>query len=277
MKVLLVEPTYPVPGSRGVHRGRDLALGMAAAGHLVEVLAAGPPRGHEHARSREHDGAVSLHRVHRADPYPEHWMRESCVAVTRLVRGLVGELEPDVMHVSAWTGLTADLVLVAARAGVPAVIELRDHRATCLLGDRVRPESGAACAETYGPYACVRCAAQVPPKPSWVPTDMAYLSFGQRAAALGRELALARARLVPDEDHGEALVRALGAEIGPLLVAPSDEHPDRVAFHLGLYGRVVELGPPGPSEVGDEAWFEERLRAADEAAWDAAARRTDSR
>lgn len=200
----------------------------------------------------------------RDDPCPTHWMREGSVRVSRWLRGLLHAFDPDVVHVCGWERLTSDPVLTAARAGVPAVVDLVDHRVTCLLHTRRRPEDGEACERTYGPYECVPCAGH----PAWVARDRAYLAFGERAAALGRELALARARLVPDEEHGEALVRALGGPVGPLLVTPPPGHPERVAFHAGLYRRVVEAGPPSAEEAGSEEWFEERMRAAAEAAWD---------
>ena len=205
----------------------------------------------------------------RGDPRPTHWMREASVAVTRRLRGLLHTYAPDVVHVLGWTRLTSDPVLTAARAGVPAVVDLVDHRVTCLLHTRRRPDDGAPCERTYGPYECVPCAGH----PQWVARDRAYLAFGERAAALGREFALARARLVPDEEHGEALVRALGAPVGPVLVAPPAGHPERVAFHADLYRRVAAAGPPSQEEAGTEPWFEERMRAAAEAAWDEAASR----
>lgn len=261
MKVLLVGPDHPADP-----RDAGLARGLADAGHAVTVTAA------TGAALDEREGDLRVLGWHRGDPCPTHWMREGSVEVTRWLRGVLHEHAPDVVHVMGWTRLTNDPVLTAARAGVPAVVELFDHRATCLLGTRRRPEDGAACERTYGPYECVSCAAQVPPAPTWVTTDRAYLSFGERAAALGRELALARARLIPDEAHGEALVRALGMPLGPLIVAPPASHPDRVRFHEDLYRRVVELGHPSGEEVGQEAWFEERMRASAEEAWDEGAR-----
>ncbi len=206
----------------------------------------------------------------RDDPCPTHWMRSGSVPATRWLRGLLRELAVDLVHVRAWQGFTHDPVLVAARLGIPAVVDLPDHSATCLLGTRRRPEDGTPCGETYGPYACVPCAARVQPVPRGLGTDRAYLAFGERAAALGREIALARARLVPSAEHGEQLVRALGTALGPLLVAPPRGEPGHDAFYRDLYRRVVALGPPPPEEVGERPWFAERMRAASEEAWDQA-------
>lgn len=261
MRVLLVAPDYSADAPT-----RGLVGGLVAAGHHLTVATAAD------VPIDERDGRLRVVGCHRRDPCPTHWMREGSVAVTRLLRMLLQEEEPQVVHVMGWSRLTCDPVLTAAQEGVPALVELTDHRATCLLGTRLRPESGEVCDRTYGPYECVPCAAQVPPHPTWVATDQAYLSFGERAAALGRELALARARLVPDEQHGQDLVLGLGAPPGPLLVSPGPHDPARVPFYEDLYGRIASLGAPGPGEVGERAWFEERMRATAESAWDAGAR-----
>lgn len=261
MRVLLFAPDYPADP-----HAAELVRGLASAGHhLTVATATGAP-------VDELDGRLRVVGCHRRDPCPTHWMREGSVAVTRLLRRLLEEEEPDIVHVMGWSRLTSDPVLTAARVGVPALVELTDHRATCLLGTRRRPESGESCDRTYGPYECVPCAAQVPPLATWVAKDQAYMSFGERAAALGRELALARVRLIPNEEHGEELVYGLGALPGPLLVSPDSLAPGRVPFHVDLYRRIASLGAPGPEEVGEQTWFEERMRATAEATWDAGAR-----
>lgn len=248
MKLLLVAPRLD-------ERVQRLASGAVGAGHEVSLwFASGdPPAG------------VRADTFRREDPCPTHWMREGSVEGTRALRGVVHELAPDVVHVFGWTGLTSDIVLTAARAGVPSVVELHDHRSTCLLRTRRRPEDGSECTRTYGPYDCVPCASSVHPTP-WVTMEKAYMTFGERAGALGRELALARARLIPSEQHGEELVRHLGHGVGPLFVLPP-ESAEREFFE-GLYTRVAEAGAPSEDETGTEQWFEERMRAAEEGLWD---------
>jgi Glycosyl transferase 4-like domain len=274
MRVLIATPAWPPTGFDVERARRAEALGRGALedGHDVQVLAGGSATSRELVREDSRDEGIELVSLRRGDPWPTHWMRGGDVGVTRELEALLAERRPDVLHVVGWARLTHDLVLTAARAGVPAVLELWGHAASCLLGTRRRPEDGAACDRTFGPYECVSCAAKVPPATPWVPTDQAYLNAGHRAAAIGRELALARARLVPDEDHGEALMRGLGGEFPPLLVPPPEGDPAWLPFHTDLWRRVAGQGPPPAREVGEPEWFESRLRAAAEANWDRAAR-----
>ena len=143
---------------------RALASELAARGNEVEVVAGSSQRGAGEVETRtERDGSVGVHRLLRPDLHPEHWHKARSPALTAAFRALLRHARPEVVHVHHWRRLSSDLVLAAAREGLPAVVSLNDFWASCPLGTRVRPEfadEGAHCDAPAGPHPCVACAAR---------------------------------------------------------------------------------------------------------------------
>ena len=182
---------------------------------------------------------LELLRVRRGDLYFDHWHKGLEPAVGSRWRALLEAERPDVVHVHHWLRLSSDLVLAAARAGVPAVISLHDHFAGCPLVFRLRPDTRDACAQPAGPHPCVGCAGRVAPRTPWVETGEGYVRFAERQAGLARELELARAIAVPSESHRQALGAALGRELPARVLPPA--HLERLP--------EPPAPPPPPSAV----------------------------
>jgi len=204
----------------------------------------------------------------RTDRWPEHWHKSRSPEAAEAWRGALEHERVSVAVVDGWRGLSDDLVRVAARAGVPCVLYLDEHDATCALGTRLRATDGAACDAVEGFHPCLGCASEAPPRATWVPVEQRPLIFGRRRAALAAELAAARAVVVPSDAHAARLARHGAALTGPPVVIAGGletvSPAQLVAWRAVLRG-ASERGAPS---VAPEAWFEARLAAEELRAWD---------
>lgn len=228
MKVLLAVHGYP-PELRGGTEGSTQALARASAASGVEVMVVAGSLEHgpqfrvseDVDRDPQTGAGVRVRRLHRSDLYFDHWHKLHSPQVGRAFTNLLEEWRPDVVHVMHWLRLSDDLVLRAARAGIPALVTLSDHLTSCLLTLRVHPQRRAPCAELQSAAVCLACAAGVPPLTPWVPAEQQMILFGERRAHLERELSLARFRIVPSLAHGEALAGVTGRSQSALVIPPA--------------------------------------------------------
>lgn len=266
MKVTLVAHGFPPELTGGTENTTlGLARGLAARGHVVSVIAGSMDweGGLRVSEAEEVDPASGVrfpvYRIHRNDAYFDHWQKADQPAAGRLFDELLAKLAPDVVHVQHWIRLTNDLVVRAARAGVPAVVTLHDLWTSCLVAFRVRPDLRQFCEARLAPEPCLHCASHVPPRPAWQsPEEGAALVEAFRDAAR-LELGLARVLIAPSRVHGEASLRWLGlapeaaAELEVLAPARSASAaaavtvavPERVTpetpLVLGSFGHWSEL------------------------------------
>lgn len=146
MKVLFAVHGYP-PELRGGTEGSTQALARSAAAHGMEVMvvAGSLEHGEEFSISEDVDrdprtgAGVRVRRMHRSDLYFDHWQKLHSDEVGRAFSSILEEWRPDVVHVMHWLRLSDDLVLRAARAGIPSLVTLNDHLSSCLLSLRVHP------------------------------------------------------------------------------------------------------------------------------------------
>jgi glycosyltransferase involved in cell wall biosynthesis len=125
---------------------RRSALALAAAGADVTVVAGALERAASGegvagaARlSRTVDGPLQVIRLRRGDLYFDHWQKARSVPVAERFSELLAAEGPDVLLVHHWIRLSRDLVYLAARAGVPALVYLHDHWTSCLRTFRLAP------------------------------------------------------------------------------------------------------------------------------------------
>lgn len=268
MKVLLL-------GGSARSAAPDLASSLAAAGHSATVVEAAHGDGETRIERRNTANSQRAIALVRADPDPTHWQRTRSRAVADLVRALLVEEAPDLVHVLGWRGLTHDLVAVAAREGVRAVVTLSDPWLGCLVGDRVRAdlppgELAGACAEPLGPSPCLACAEARFGRTPWVPIEARFLAVAERRRDALRELALARRVVVADVATADAMRRALADELAPVAFATIADPRDGGA-HAALYAQVV--AEPAPERATDAPdWWVARMQDAGERAWDEACR-----
>lgn len=207
----------------------------------------------------------------RSDRWPEHWHKSRSPEAAESWRAALVAERASVAVVDGWRGTSDDLVRVAARAGVPSVLFLGEHDATCALGTRLRATDGAHCDAVEGFHPCLVCAAEAPPRATWVPGEQRPLLFGRRRAALAAELAAARVVAVPSEAHGALLERHGASFTGPPTVIEGGAEaatPARLDAWREVLRAAHERAAPS---VPPEAWFEARLAVEELRAWDARA------
>jgi glycosyltransferase involved in cell wall biosynthesis len=241
VKVCLVAHGYPPELLGGTEKAvQALARGLARRG--AEVLVVAGSMQHEQgfrlsAASDDPGGGgrpIRVRRIHRADLYFDHWQKSASARVARAFREILREERPDLVHVHHWIRLTRDLVACAAAEGIPAAVTLHDLWTSCLITFRVRPDTRDFCEAPLAADPCLDCAQLVPPRTPWVPREGQHLLLAERRAELVRELALARAVLVPSRAHAESLARFLGLELAGL------------ALEVLPHGRDLALAPRAP-------------------------------
>ncbi|MCY2960739.1 MAG: glycosyltransferase [Planctomycetota bacterium] len=262
MKVLLVVGD----GARERAVAEHLARELARRGHAVRVLIGARGDGEPRIDS---DGTAL--RLVRTDEAPGHWQRSRSLAVARLLRAWLRDEVPDVVHVLAWRGLTHDLVALAAEAGVRAVVTLSDPWFACLVGDRVRRDTGGPCAEPLGPAPCLGCAEKEAGRTPWVPIEARFLAVAERRRDALRELELARRVLVADAAGVADARRALSDGLERVRFAFVADPLDAAA-HAALYESVAREPAP-EAAVKPPDWWVERMQTEAERAWDEAYRR----
>lgn len=151
--------------------------------------------------------AIRVLRLPRTDLYYDHWQKSSSPAIHARVRELIRAERPDVVSVHHWTRLSRDLVLAAAREGVPATVHLHDYWTSCPIAFRVKPADGSFCESSPNGMVCPPCAGALPPFTPWVLTEEHFIALAERQADLQRELKLARLVSAPSRAHAEAAAR----------------------------------------------------------------------
>ncbi|WP_419192478.1 glycosyltransferase [Engelhardtia mirabilis] len=153
---------------------------------------------------------ITVYKLHRGDLYFDHWQKGREPRVSRAFAEILRSERPDVVHVHHWVRLSNDLVAVAARCGIPAVVTLQDLWSTCLLTFRVRPDTRSFCEAEMAPDPCLDCASVLRPRTPWMSRAQAEARFGERTAFLRRELDLARIRIAACGSHAQTVRQFLG-------------------------------------------------------------------
>ena len=227
MKICLVAHGYPpelVGGTESSVQG--LAQALAARGDEVLVVAGTLECADGFRISESMDGPIRVIRLHRGDPYFDHWQKSDSVWASDRLREILSAERPDVLHVHHWIRLSRDLVNAAALEGVPAVVTLHDHWSTCLVTFRVRPDSLEFCRVKLAPDPCLACAQHVPPRTPWLDLGAQTQALQAHRSDVIRELRLARSVIVPSASHALAVREALGlseAECPLRVVSPGRE------------------------------------------------------
>lgn len=256
MRILSLAPrAADARRARGLARAKAEATLLRDAGHEVVLATTGP--------STEESPCFS-----RDDRWPDHWHKSRHLGVEHALVACVRERDIELVHVHHWEGLSRSLVLAAARAGVPAVVSLHDAWIACLIGSRVRPVDGAPCDVTVGAHPCLACAAAVGPRTPWVPMEQSFLLLAERQRDLQRELELARACWITSPQLVEPLARWFAQPVR----ATEMFEPDVVALLAGYRSACSQGAPTVPAEE----WFEARLLAESQRAWDAECARTEA-
>lgn len=160
LRVLYVVHGYPPEANAGTEiYTRDLARAVRGRGHEVAVFArsaceADAPE--EFAVSRRVEHGIPVYRVPHALAHRR--LRESYCEprVERAFEAVLEAFSPDVVHFQHLIHLSAGLVELAKRRGIPAVAHLHDYWALCPRVQMIRPD-GVRCSspQGLGCHACV--------------------------------------------------------------------------------------------------------------------------
>ena len=238
VRIVQVAHGYPpeLLGGTDLYVAR-LARELADAGHEVSVFAGSVEwREQFETESFESDG-ISGQRVHRNDLYFDRWDKGYNPLVAGAFREFLVERKPDLVHVHHWIRLTTNLVQVAARAGVPAVVTTHDLYTSCPRVFRLRGEQGDEwCDQPMGASACLNCV------PRWRFQQDAEITdnLASYLGDLQAELTLARGRVAPSRGLAERLAREQNLAPDAFRVLPHGSLADR--FHgrpsPGTDGRI---------------------------------------
>lgn len=100
---------------------------------------------------------VPVHRLYRDDLYFDLWSKAYHAGAALAFDALLERSRPDVIHVHQWIRLTHDLVAIAARRGIPAVVTTHDVYTSCPRCFRVKPPDDSSCAARLSTDNCVPC------------------------------------------------------------------------------------------------------------------------
>ncbi|MDF1800242.1 MAG: glycosyltransferase, partial [Planctomycetota bacterium] len=219
MKIALVLHGFPPELVGGTENSvQALARAFVAIGHEVVVIAGSMQweGGARTSTATDTDPAsgrqYTVHRIHRSDAYFDHWQKGHSPVAGRMFEELLAAERPDIVHVQHWIRLSRDLVVRAARLGIPSVVTLNDLWSTCLVAFRVHPSERAFCERRLAPENCLDCAAYVPPRTPWLDLDEQAAEVEAHRASAAAELGAARALIAPSSVHALAALGWLGLE-----------------------------------------------------------------
>jgi len=137
----------------------NLAREMQARGHEVTVLTRAPAAGDEPDFTLRRDEVLGL-RVLRMTHRLHHTRIRDSYAQPRaeaVLRRVLEELRPDVVHFQHLIHTSVGLVEVARAAGLPTIVHAHDFWALCSRVQMIRPD-GARCASNMGSgcFLCVK-------------------------------------------------------------------------------------------------------------------------
>ena len=291
MRVLHVTHQF-APETRGGVEGyvSDLLVAQEELGHEVFLITGShtqwPKCGTEEI---EVDGRV-VYRIHREDLFFDHYAQAWHRGVAHQFATLLERLRPEVVHIHHWIRLTNNLVAIAHRLGIPAVVTLHDVYTSCPRAFRIR-SGDSACSRLLSPASCRDCVPRYGFE-SPAEIDEGIELFGDSYRA---DLGLAHRVFVAIEATARLLAQTTGMPItrysclpmgyrprfpasSPLRPHPKDSKPLRFAFwggvgrhkgvaHLLDAFRIVNGTAKGSAELHvlggiDPVEFEDDLRRA---------------
>lgn len=215
---------------------------------------------------------ITVHRLHRDDLYFDLYSKFYHPEVERLIEEHLVRERPDLIHVHHWIRLTSNLVEIAARHSIPAVVTVHDLYVSCPRCFRVRP-GDEACFRPLSVESCLSCV------PRFGHESERELAFGIELYRdqLQSELAMASRVLVADAATSELICESTDTsrerfEVFPLPyqkrfsnpaapALPSEGEPLRfgywgnITYRKGAqvlaraFAELMRSNPPRPAEL----------------------------
>jgi len=164
MRILFVSNFYPPSSLGGVQLyTHGVAIEMQRLGHEVQVLCAASwdvgPSDFNGATDYLHEGisvrGLNLNWMKASDPF--HWLFDNRTVKIETERMLV-EFQPDVVHVTSPSHLSASVIFTAKDAGLPVVLTLPDYWMICPRFT-LQHADGHVCDGNVTPWQCTQCLA----------------------------------------------------------------------------------------------------------------------
>jgi len=237
MKITHIVPAYHPEGPGGIELySRALVAIQAERGHEVVVLTGCAEIRESPVIEWEEVDGHRVARLYRDDLYFVHHAKSHHPGVESLVAGLLEAERPDVIHVHHWLRLTSNLVEIADRLGIPALVTLHDYYTSCPRCYRMDRE-GLACTRELSVESCAPCV------PRWghegeAEVTEGILLFREQYHA---ELGLARAVVTSTEATAEGISRLAGVPRDGIEVLPL-AHPRPAELAALTPGRPPAAG-----------------------------------
>lgn len=179
---------------------------------------------------------ITVWRLHRDDLYFDLYSKFYHPEAERLVEELLLRERPDLIHIHHWIRLTCNLVEIASRHGIPAVVTVHDLYTSCPRCFRVRP-GDEACFRPLSVDSCLSCV------PRFGHESERELAFGidLYRDQLQAELRMAGRVLVADPATSELICESTGAPRDRFQVFPL---PYQKRFSKPARPRLPSAGEP---------------------------------
>jgi glycosyltransferase involved in cell wall biosynthesis len=247
MKILHVIHQF-VPESRGGVESYvvDLTRAQMAAGLEVCMLS-GSKVSRENPTLEQLDvDGLEVHRLHRSDAFFDHYATTWNPIIEGMVEDLFKRLQPDLVHVHHWIRVGPNIVEIADRLGIPAVVTLHDVYTSCPRVFRVRPGE-TACMRPLSVESCADCV----PRFGCEPPDEMAESLSLYKDQFQAELSMARTVLVGIGATADLICEMTGFPRGKMEVLPlgyrrrfqgrprpSPRPPEGESFRFAYWGSI---------------------------------------
>ncbi|MGH7369325.1 MAG: glycosyltransferase [Candidatus Methylomirabilaceae bacterium] len=252
MKILQVVHRFPPERIAGTELyTRAISRGLLDRGHQCFVLAGTDQAKRDGTLTSGVEDGVHVTRVAGSGGRGEGWFPAYDPEMEECVRGYVGDLKPDVVHIQHWVNLTANLIAVCGESGCPTVVTLHDLAVICPRGDRLRFDK-VFCIDPLSEAPCLICVQREP----WQTDDEVQGELALRQQMVEEGLRLADRLLVPSRAQKDFLLMFLDVEADRLEVLPhgtlhdlrprraSGEGTPRRPLRLGYWGHLLwQKGP----------------------------------
>lgn len=197
MRILLVVHQFPPAHTAGTE---VYTMGLAralAARYDVFVYHGGASATEEVTAEGFHVRRVAVSAP--SNPYAQFRVTYRNPRVEADFAAFLNRVRPDLIHVQHVQNLSAEIIGIAKRRGLPVVLTLHDYWFLCANGQLVRP-TAQVCHGTHWDLECVDCAAARlgQPKLTWIRPAVAVL-FLRRDAYLRQVLGATDLCLAPSE------------------------------------------------------------------------------
>ncbi|TAN40353.1 MAG: glycosyltransferase [Nitrospirae bacterium] len=178
---------------------------------------------------------------------PRYWTEEYDPEAEVLVRHLLADVRPDLVHLHHWLYLTNNLAAICTDLGIPVVVTLHDVWASCPRIHRVHRE-GLFCREPLLTAPCLHCVERT----QWQTDREVDAALALRQQMVEAELSLASALIVPSEAHRSLLLDLLELPKDRLIVLPHGSSQTIIAQERR---KEPSAFPNRPLQIGHWGYF----------------------